>query len=228
MFNHHSRRAPQSLALVSAGLLALALAACGSSEDASTSTIPLKAGESPLGQQLTGKHRGGTLTVYEHEDFEHFDPGEAYGGQDYTVLYAIERPLYSYPPNTANKLVPDVAAAAPVIAAITGGAWILWSVAYFAFFWSSTGQTPGNRVMGIRVVDAGGSKALRPRRALLRFVGLVLAAIPLLAGFWMMLWDERRRCLQDRLARTLVLYEPEELPFAALGAEVGANTTEVR
>jgi peptide/nickel transport system substrate-binding protein len=115
MFNHHSRRAAPSLALVSAGLLALALTACGSSEDSSTSTIPLKAGESPIGQQLTGKHRGGTLTVYDHEDFEHFDPAEAYGGEDYTVLYAIERPLYSYPPNTANKLVPDVAAAAPVI-----------------------------------------------------------------------------------------------------------------
>jgi peptide/nickel transport system substrate-binding protein len=115
MFNHHSRRAAPSLALVSAGLLALALAACGSSEDASTSTIPLKAGESPIGQQLTGKHRGGTLTVYDHEDFEHFDPAEAYGGEDYTVLYATERPLYSYPPNTADKLVPDVAVAAPVI-----------------------------------------------------------------------------------------------------------------
>ena len=56
------------------------------------SSIPLKAGESPIGQQLYGKHRGGTLTVYDHEDFEHFDPGEAYGGEDYTVLYAIERP----------------------------------------------------------------------------------------------------------------------------------------
>ena len=100
--------------LASTALFVLAVAGCGSG-GSSTSTIPLKAGESPIGQQLTGKHRGGTLTVYEHEDFEHFDPGEAYGGQDYTVLYAIERPLYSYPPNTANKLVPDVAAAAPVI-----------------------------------------------------------------------------------------------------------------
>lgn len=117
MFNHHhSRRAAPPVALVGASLLALTLAACGSG-GSSTSTIPLKAGESPVGQQLTGKHRGGTLTVYDHEDFEHFDPGEAYGGQDYTVLYAIERPLYSYPPNTANKLVPDVAAAAPVISA---------------------------------------------------------------------------------------------------------------
>jgi uncharacterized RDD family membrane protein YckC len=99
-----------------------------------------------------------------------------------------------------------------VLAAIGGGAWIVWTVAYFTFFWSSTGQTPGDRVMRIRVVDSRGRAALKPRRALLRFAGLVLAAIPLLAGIWMMLWDERRRCLQDRIARTVVLYEPEEHP----------------
>ncbi len=103
-------------AFVSAGLIAVALGACGSSSsDSATTSIPLKAGESPSSQQLYGKHRGGVLTVYDHEDFEHFDPGESYGGQDYTILYAVERPLYSYPPNSANKLQPDVAAAAPVI-----------------------------------------------------------------------------------------------------------------
>ncbi len=81
----------------------------------------------------------------------------------------------------------------------------LWSVAYFVFFWSSTGQTPGSRLMGIAVVDAHGRGALKPRRALLRFAGLCLAALPLLAGLWMMLWDGRARCLQDRLARTVVV-----------------------
>ena len=99
-----------------------------------------------------------------------------------------------------------------VIAAIAGGAWIVWSVAYFVFFWSSTGQTPGDRVMRIRVVDARGGDALGVRQAALRFVGLFLAALPLLAGLWMMLWDQRRRCLQDRIARTLVLYEADEQP----------------
>jgi len=99
-----------------------------------------------------------------------------------------------------------------VIAAVAGGAWIVWSVAYFVFFWSSTGQTPGARVMRIRVVDARGAGTLRLRRAVLRFAGLFLAAIPLLAGLWMMLWDERRRCLQDRIASSLVLYEPDQQP----------------
>jgi peptide/nickel transport system substrate-binding protein len=98
-------------AAATAGLLALALSACSGG----ASGVAQKAGESPSGQQLYGKQRGGALTVYDHEDFEHFDTGESYGGQDYTVLYAISRPLYSYPPNAANKLSPDVAAAAPRI-----------------------------------------------------------------------------------------------------------------
>jgi hypothetical protein len=41
-----------------------------------------------------------------------------------------------------------------------------------------------------------------------RFAGLILATIPLFAGFWIMLWDGRRRCLQDRLARTVVVHAP--------------------
>ncbi|HEV2980767.1 MAG TPA: RDD family protein [Solirubrobacteraceae bacterium] len=93
-----------------------------------------------------------------------------------------------------------------VIAAALGAAYVAWTVGYFVFFWSSTGQTPGNRVMCIRVIDMRNRGPLKPRRALVRFIGLILAALPLLAGILMMLWDDRRRCLQDRLARTVVFY----------------------
>ena len=93
-----------------------------------------------------------------------------------------------------------------IIAAVGGAAFLLWIVGYFVFFWSSTGQTPGSRVMRIRVIGGRATGALKPRRALLRLIGLFLAAIPLLAGFLMMLWDDRRRCLQDRIARTVVVY----------------------
>lgn len=89
-----------------------------------------------------------------------------------------------------------------IVEAIGGVAWIVWSIGYFAFFWSSTGETPGNRVMRIRVVADRGS--LRPLRATVRFGLLILAVLPLGAGILIMLWDERGRCLQDRLARTVV------------------------
>lgn len=92
------------------------------------------------------------------------------------------------------------------IAAFLAALGVLWSVAYFVFFWSSTGQTPGSRVMSIAVVDKRGRGPLKPRRALMRFAGLCLAVIPLGAGIAIMLWDKRRRCLQDRIARTVVVY----------------------
>jgi uncharacterized RDD family membrane protein YckC len=77
-------------------------------------------------------------------------------------------------------------------------------------FWSTTGQTPGARVMRIRVIDGRGEATIRPQRAVMRVVGLVLATIPLFAGFLIMLWDDRRRCLQDRMARTVVVHAPPQ------------------
>ncbi len=81
-------------------------------------SIPLKAGENPVGQVLTGstKKRGGTLTVLSSGDFEHLDPGEAYFALDYIVSYATQRPLFSYLPNTANTLSPDLATVIPTTA----------------------------------------------------------------------------------------------------------------
>ncbi|HMJ34244.1 MAG TPA: RDD family protein [Baekduia sp.] len=97
------------------------------------------------------------------------------------------------------------------VTATLAAVYVLWAIAYFAAFWSTTGQTPGARVMRIRVVDAHGGRGLKPRRALVRVAGLVLATIPLFAGFLMMLWDRRRRCLQDRLARTVVVHAPPQV-----------------
>ncbi len=97
------------------------------------------------------------------------------------------------------------AAVRHVLEVLGGVAWVLWCFSYFGFFWSTTGQTPGNRALGIRVVDARTGGPLRPGRAVLRFGCVLLAALPLLAGFVIMLWDDRRRCLQDRMTRTVVV-----------------------
>jgi len=96
-----------------------------------------------------------------------------------------------------------------IIAVIGAGAGILWTVGYFVAFWSATGQTPGARVMQIRVVSDGGA-ALSPRRALVRFVGVVLAALPLFAGFIPILFDDRRRGFQDRVAGSSVVEAPPQ------------------
>jgi uncharacterized RDD family membrane protein YckC len=96
-----------------------------------------------------------------------------------------------------------------VAVAVGGAVYVLWNVGYFVTFWATTGQTPGNRILGIRVVPAGDGR-LRPRRALLRFAGLWLAALPFFAGYLLILVDDRRRGLHDRLARTVVIEAERE------------------
>jgi len=102
--------------------------------------------------------------------------------------------------------VPDVVRTVAI--AVGGVAYVAWCVGYFAMFWSTTGQTPGARVMGIQVVCAVEGRVLRVRSALARLLGMVLAALPLCAGFFLILVDDRRRGLQDLIGRTVVVYVP--------------------
>lgn len=119
------RGSPRSLAAYAVtGLLVVGVAACGSSSSSSSSgkgsssgsstpAIPLKAGENPVGQVLTGKKKGGTLTVYSSGDFEHLDPGQAYYALDYALIQATNRPLFSYSPDNSNTVRPDLATEIP-------------------------------------------------------------------------------------------------------------------
>jgi uncharacterized RDD family membrane protein YckC len=95
-----------------------------------------------------------------------------------------------------------------VIVAVGGAAYGLWLVGYFVVFWSATGQTPGNRLLQIRVCRADDGAVPSPGAALLRFVGLILAALPLFAGFLPILLDDRRRGVHDMLAGTVVVPAP--------------------
>lgn len=95
-----------------------------------------------------------------------------------------------------------------VLAVIGGLAYVFWLVGYFVVFWSTTGQTPGARVMQIRVLGAD-APAVKPQRALLRCAGLLVAAVPLFLGFAPVLFDDRRRAFQDWLAGTVVVDVPQ-------------------
>jgi uncharacterized RDD family membrane protein YckC len=106
------------------------------------------------------------------------------------------------------------------LAAVGAVVFIAWSAAYFVTFWSTTGQTPGARVMRFRVLAPGEEHGhLSPRRAFVRLLAMILAAIPLLAGYFMVLFDDRRRGLHDRMARTVVIDAPDtETPVRRMRA----------
>ena len=99
-----------------------------------------------------------------------------------------------------------------ILLAIGAVLFVVWTIAYFVGFWSTTGQTPGDRLMRIRVRRSGSDEPLPLRWAVVRLAGLVLAAIPLLLGFLPILLNERRRGLQDLLGRSVVVHS-----YAATG-----------
>jgi uncharacterized RDD family membrane protein YckC len=102
--------------------------------------------------------------------------------------------------------LPDDLDSALVVAG--SAAYVLWLVGYFVLFWSATGQTPGNRLLQIRVCRADDLDAPSTGAALVRFGALILAALPLFAGFLPILLDDRRRGVHDMLGGTVVVPAP--------------------
>ncbi len=76
---------------------------------------------------------------------------------------------------------------------------------YYVFFWSLTGQTLGQRVMGLRVVRLN-SRRMGIGVSLARWVGYQLCIFTLGIGFLWVLIDNRRMGWHDKLARTCVIY----------------------
>jgi uncharacterized RDD family membrane protein YckC len=94
----------------------------------------------------------------------------------------------------------------PAFEAVAGVTYVLWAGVYFVAFWSITGQTPGARLMQIRLVTRTRGR-VKPARAVIRWVGMNLAMLPLFAGYYPLLF--RRRPFPDWLAKTLVLEAPQ-------------------
>jgi uncharacterized RDD family membrane protein YckC len=92
------------------------------------------------------------------------------------------------------------------LAAHTAGGigWLLTVAVYFAAFWSIAGQTPGMRVVGLRLTRPDGSLPSFPR-SVLRFAFLIVSIAFAFLGFVPMLFDHRRRDLPDFVAETVVL-----------------------
>jgi uncharacterized RDD family membrane protein YckC len=140
-----------------------------------------------------------------------------------------ERPVYGGIATRAIALAADAALAillftsavgiASLVASLVGGlrpqwlvgvllavGWLLALGSYFALFWSAAGQTPGMRLLRLRVLGPeGGPPSIG--RSLVRVVGLVLAVVPLFAGFIPVLFTAQRRGLPDFLAGTVVVYD---------------------
>jgi len=81
---------------------------------------------------------------------------------------------------------------------------IVIQLLYTMGFWVLAGQTPGKRVMGIRLVRTDGSRVTWGN-AIRREIGYWLSYILFLGYLWILV-DNRRQGWHDKLAGTLVVY----------------------
>lgn len=80
------------------------------------------------------------------------------------------------------------------------------SLLYFTLFVGARrGQTPGMMALGIRVIRLDGGGPIGYTRALVRWIGGIVSAIPLFLGYFWMLWDKENQCWHDRFAGDVVV-----------------------
>ena len=84
------------------------------------------------------------------------------------------------------------------------GILVLVSIVYNATFWWVSGQTPGKRVLGLRVIRKDGTR-LRLGNALRRQIGYWISSIFYLGFIWI-LFDNKRQGFHDKIAGTIVVY----------------------
>jgi uncharacterized RDD family membrane protein YckC len=100
--------------------------------------------------------------------------------------------------------------AGPVVLAIGAFAWILIAITYLVIFWSGAGRTPGMSFVAIRMLSED-TTPVRPGQAIRRVIWLGISALPLLLGFWGVLFEAERRGWPDRRAHTVVCYADQDL-----------------
>ncbi len=84
-------------------------------------------------------------------------------------------------------------------------AFFAWEFLYYAYFWTSSGKTPGMVLLGVQVVGHDGSP-VGSHRGLVRTLAFPLSFILLGLGFLGILLDRDRRALHDVIAGTAVVY----------------------
>lgn len=75
----------------------------------------------------------------------------------------------------------------------------------FVIGWGRYGRTPGKLLLDLRVVNARTGERPGYLRALVRYIGYFVSALPLGLGFLWIVFDRQRQGLHDKIAGTRVV-----------------------
>ena len=83
------------------------------------------------------------------------------------------------------------------------------------------GGTPGKLMLGLRIQNEQG-KFIGIPGAILRFIGRIIASIPLGIGLLMIAWDPKKQGLHDKIAKTYVIKTQDRHSLYIAGLVIGA------
>ncbi len=90
---------------------------------------------------------------------------------------------------------------------------LIGAIAYFTvlviypifFDGSRSGQTPGRKAVGIRVVDFDSGGPIGYTRAFIRLIAKIIGGLPCYLGYFWMLWDKEKRTWHDHISKSVVV-----------------------
>lgn len=82
---------------------------------------------------------------------------------------------------------------------------IIIQAGYVILLWVNMGgQTLGKKIMGIKVIKTDG-KPVDYTTAIIRYLGYMVSALPLLLGHLWIIWDKNKQGFHDKIANTYVV-----------------------
>jgi uncharacterized RDD family membrane protein YckC len=81
----------------------------------------------------------------------------------------------------------------------------LLGAVYFTYFHASTGQSLGQKLVNIKVVDEETGGTVDYVRAFIRWLVSIVSGLAILLGYLWMLWDPKKQTWHDKAAKTLVI-----------------------
>ena len=133
-------------------------------------------------------------------------PGVAFAGPGARlVAYIVDIIIVSLVVVLLSILGVALAVTIPPLAILPIVAVIVIPLIYFPYYWSNSGQTPGMKMMGIRVVRDRDGGPVTSGQAVLRLLGYWVSGAVFYIGYIWIFIDKRKRGWHDLIAGTVVV-----------------------
>ena len=120
------------------------------------------------------------------------------------VVLARAANIICPPVDLVTGTVPNCTVDTPALVIAAYVAMVAIPVLYFAITWGR-GRTVGQKIFGMRVVDAETGQEIGTARGLIRVIGSVAASFAFCIGLMWVGWDARKQGWHDKIAATVVL-----------------------